>query len=65
MRESSQDITMALATPETYDTLALAELEAASATDDLAEKKRRLNQASALATLAELVRERNNPPPDT
>ncbi|HEX8413793.1 MAG TPA: hypothetical protein VF637_07890 [Sphingomicrobium sp.] len=56
---------MALATPETYDTLALAELEAASATDDLAEKKRRLNQASALATLAELVRERNNPPPDT
>ena len=55
---------MAIATPEEYDNLALAELEAAAATHDPAEKKRRLNAASALATLAELARERSNAPPD-
>jgi hypothetical protein len=48
---------MALASPEEYDNLALVELEAASAAIDLIEKKRRLNQASQFATLAELGRE--------
>lgn len=49
---------MGLLSPEEYDKLALAELEAAAAATDRSEKKGRLNQASALATLAELVRQR-------
>jgi hypothetical protein len=48
---------MGISSPEDYDDLALIELEAAAAVDDPAEKKRRLNQASAFATLAELSRE--------
>jgi hypothetical protein len=48
---------MALATPEEYDAMALVELEAAAVAETLAEKKQRLNQASQLATLAELARE--------
>jgi hypothetical protein len=52
---------MALSTPEAYHDLALAELDAAATIDDPREKKRRLNQASAFATLAELAREHGEP----
>lgn len=48
---------MALFSADDYDQLALHELNAAAATDDPIEKKRRLNEASKLATLAELARE--------
>lgn len=49
-------------TPEQYDELALRELEAAAATDMLAEKKLRLNQAASFVTLAQLAREASGSP---
>ena len=47
---------MKLLSVEEYDRLAAAELSAAAELTDLTAKKRRLNQAAELATLAELTR---------
>ena len=52
------ELIVAGVTSEEYDRLADVELAAAETIVDPGEKKRRLNQASALATLAELARER-------